>query len=203
MDKEEIRKKFIDAAITIGAKQGVDAITMRSMSKHAGINTAYMYRCFDDVYEVQLQAFLLVNKLFVSNLLKHIQIFDDGQISKEKELQFFKNIWLDMKQDVDKYEFFLRYYYNYVFPKDYASEESRKDLQPLLQKIKPLFKEGTNLVRIMLHLMDNLVKFAIALNEDNSTEKKDIDLEVYKFLYATVVLHLKNSIIETENEINI
>ena len=97
----------------------------------------------------------------------------------------------------------MRYYYNYVFPKDYASEESRKELQPLLQKIKPLFKEGTNLVRIMLYLMDNLVKFAITLNEDNSTEKKDIDLEVYRFLYATIVPHLKNSIIETENEINI
>ena len=145
MNKETIKKKFIDAAITIGAQEGIDAITMRSMSKLAEINSAYMYRCFDDVYEVQLQAFLQVNKLFVSNMLNQIQIFDDGQVSKEKEIQCFKNIWACMKKEVRKYQFFLRYYYNYVFPEDYATEESKKELQPLISKMKPLFKENTNI----------------------------------------------------------
>ena len=62
MDAETIKKAFIDATIKIGSSEGLFAITTRNLVKTSKINQYYLYSTFDDVYDVQLQAYLYVCK---------------------------------------------------------------------------------------------------------------------------------------------
>lgn len=200
MNRNEIRQKYIEAAISIGANQGLDAVTMRSMSEHAGINTSYLYRTFDDVNEVKLKAFLYINKIFVHYVLKHIAIYDDGIYSEAKKRVFFDGLWKDIKTDAEMFEYFLRYYYSYVFPKDYASETAYAELLPLLEKMKPIFKDDVNLIRILLHLIEDLVKYAVLIRNGNYPDNKDTDEEVYQYMFGAISQYLKTQKYGEEKE---
>lgn len=193
MNREEIKQKYIEAAITIGANQGLDAVTMRSMSEHAGINTSYLYRTFDDVNEVKLKAFLYVNKVFVHHVMKHIEIYDDGVISAEKRVKFFEGLWKDIKLDAEKFEYFLRYYYGCVFPEDYVNEKNKEDMKPLLDKIQPLFKKNANLNRILLHQIEDLVKYAVLVRNGKCVDNEETDREVFRYMFEAIGQYLKSS----------
>ena len=58
MDRQKIREEFVKAAVTIGANEGLAAATLRAMSNQANLNSAFLYRAFDDVEDVHLQAFM-------------------------------------------------------------------------------------------------------------------------------------------------
>jgi len=188
MDKEEIKQKYINAAIEIGAKEGVTAVTMRAMSNHAGINTAYMYRVFDDVYQVQQQAFLQINTLFVKNLSKRLIVFENYGFSEEVFKQFFNESFDSVRENSIMFEFFLRYYYNYVFPRDFATSGSKEELEPILNRIEKFFKKDTPLIPIILIALENYVKYSILIDKSGDLEKRKE--EVYQIIYNCVTPYL-------------
>ena len=181
MDRQKIREEFIKAAITIGANEGLAAVTMRAMSNHANINSAFLYRVFDDVEDVHLQAFMSVNHALIEKMTENLKIYDEGVVTDEKIKLFFKNLWNYVKKDSERFEYFIKYYYNKVFPNDYANEECRICMKPVLDKMGLFFKEKTNLNRELFHLLAIFIEYAALVRngvypDNDQTNKKVCNL---------------------------
>ena len=190
MNTQEIRSGFIDAAIKIGANKGLEAINRRELVSVSKINQYYLYQEFNDIYDIQEQAFVMANKTFVTIAMRAVSIFDDFEFNYEKEIQFFNILWKDIKTNAEMFEFLLRYYYNYVFPKSYANEECEKDLTLLLNKIKPLFKKNVNLIRIILHLLEDVVKYAVLIRNQEYPDNKETEKEIFRCIFTMLAPHL-------------
>ena len=193
MDRQKIREEFIKAAITIGANEGLTAVTMRAMSNLANINSAFLYRVFDDVEDVHLQAFMSVNHALIEKMTENLKIYDEGVVTDEKIKLFFKNLWNDIKEDSEMFEYFIKYYYNNVFPNDCANEECRICMQSALDKMGLFFKEKTNLNRELFHLLTILIEYAALIRSGAYPDNDQTDKEVCNLVLSLVSNRLKVS----------
>ncbi len=193
MDREKIRQALMDAVIKIGAREGIHAITTRSVAEKSGINQYYLYRTFDSIDDVMFQANIVANKTFVSIALKHLAIYDDGVFTPEKEQLFFDGLWTDMKACSEMFTFYLRYYYNYVFPKDFSNEDVHHQMQLVLDKMKPLFKEGTDLRMMSVHLLEVMMRYTGLVHKGALPDNHETDKKVYQILFGSMLPFLNRT----------
>jgi hypothetical protein len=193
MDRQKIREEFVKAAVTIGANEGLAAATLCAMSNQANLNSAFLYRAFDDVEDVHLQAFMSVNRALAEKLTENLKIFDDGIISDEKVARFFRTLWNDIKKDSEMFEYFIKYYYNNVFPNDYANEECRICMEPVLHKMGLFFKEKTNLNRELFHLLTILIEYAALVRNGVYPDNDQTDKEVCNLAFSLASSRLEST----------
>lgn len=186
-----IKSSFINAAIEIGASKGINAINRRSLVSVSNVNQLYLYQEFKDIYDVQFQAFSYINRIFVNIVLRALRELE-VDYSPNGETAFFNVLWREMKANSQRFEYFLRYYYNYIFPQYYASEETKNDLQPVLEAIKKYFKEGIDLERIIIHLLEDVVKYTVLVRNKKYPDNEETDKEVFRCIFSFMYPYLVN-----------
>ncbi|MBQ9988190.1 MAG: hypothetical protein IJP30_00415 [Clostridia bacterium] len=200
MDREGIRKGFIEAAIKLGSESGVNAITSRNLEKTAGINQYYLYRVFDSVDDVMKQAADLARDTFLKLGIKSMSAYDvpipenafEGDCAR-LDYQFFKVLWEGMDREAELFMFYLRYYYNYIFPKKYSTEEDLAAFAPLLDKMRPHFKPGTDLINIVLHTMETMLPGIALIYNDIPRDRREIEAVVFRSVFAAMYPYLASA----------
>lgn len=192
MDRITIEKQLTDAAIAIGAKEGIHAITSRRLSAEANVNQYYIYRVFDGVQDIICRANLRVNQTVVKTVIQCLGQYDDVLVVEEKRKAFFHQLWDEMKVQSDTFLFCLRYYFSAIFPKDYATEEIKEEFKPLVDKMMPYFRDGIDIVMILLYLLETVLKDIVMVTNGTYPDNADTEEKTYQFLFGTMSLYLKN-----------
>ena len=89
------------------------------------------------------------------------------------------------------YEYFIKYYYNNVFPNDYANEKCRICMEPVLDKMGLFFKEKTNLNRELFHLLTILIEYAALVRNGAYPDNAQTDEAVCNSVLGLISNQLK------------
>lgn len=198
MDRETVKKSFIDAAIKIAAEKGMNAITSRSLESVSNTNQYYLYRVFDSVDDVIVKASIFARDTFINLGYECMKIYEgaiDKELSEEEcqelDKAFFSVLWEGFKKDNEIYTFYVRFYYNYVYPDTYSTDEAKIDYKPFLRVMSPLFKEDTDLMVILMMLMETLSRFAAKVSNGELDDSKETDALVFNHVFKLLYPYLK------------
>ena len=66
--KDNMRQTFIECAVRVVARDGLDKTTTKLIAKEAGLNEAYIYRCFKNKEDLLSEAFYMEDVSFIGHI---------------------------------------------------------------------------------------------------------------------------------------
>lgn len=192
MDRAARKQRLAEAVISIGAKEGIHAITSRRLSAEAEFNQYYIYKTYDSIDEAMLSAYHMVSREFVAIMSESLEVFREEHLTvEESRRKFFNSLWERMQLDTNHFIYYIRYYYYAVFPKDYSDEKNRKDFEPLLEILHEFFKEDADVTMILLHLLEDILKYIALVSEGTYKSKEEVREKIYLLLLNSMGVYWK------------
>lgn len=137
---ENIRQAFIQSAIRVVARAGLDKTTTKAIAADAGLNEAYIYRCFESKEDLLRAAFHMADVNFASIIRQNLFHMKNSDLPwKERAFRLWSACWRFVLESRDVCAFYLRYYYSANCRK-YAYEEHLQYFQELIAMTAPAFR---------------------------------------------------------------
>ena len=175
---------LIRAAIHAVAQDGLERTTTRSIGAAAGINDAYIYRCFSDKEDLLSRAYMLVNEDLVGLLIRRI-----GEAGKkgmtdgyQRFAYIIRGLW-DALLDNPENCIFCDYYYHSASYKKHTAELHHAVAMRLLDKMGENHNLRPQAEFSLYHLMETLFAFAAKAVEGYYPKTEDGFEQVAARLY--------------------
>ena len=192
MKQDEIRCRLIDSTIHIIAQEGLDKATTKQIGKHAGINEAYIYRCFADKEDMFARAFDKLDDELLTAAMKHIDVMYNQDMEYEARCRsYFDIIWKLLLEDRDECFAFVRYYYSQYFVIHSAEAHERRYI-PLVNKFKDAFKDEADVWMILNHILNVMIDFAIKVHNNHMSGEYGYAEHVFRVIYQSVRQYFRN-----------
>lgn len=135
-----MRQVFIDSAVRVVARDGMEKTTTKAIASEAKLNEAYIYKCFSGKDDLLSAALHMEDVNFANLLQKTLPIMHMPGLSwKERAYILWKKSWdLILSKPADCI-FYIRYYYS-ASCRAHAYETHLACFQPLIEKSKQVFQ---------------------------------------------------------------
>ena len=158
---ENIRQAFIQSAIRVVARVGLDKTTAKAIAADAGLNEAYIYRCFEGKEDLLRAAFHMADVNFASIIRQNLFHMKNSDLPwKERAFRLWSACWRFVLESRDVCAFYLRYYYSANCRK-YAYEEHLQYFQELIAMTASAFRPETNAYMVVHQMFDTMLSFAV------------------------------------------
>lgn len=192
MKQQETRDTLINAAIQVIARDGLDKTTTKHLAAEAGVNEVYIYRLFEDKEDLYVKAFEKLDEEFVNEILEHLPVMYMNNVSFDDRCWiWFSFVWRFMFFNQKRAVTYIRYYYSPYF-KQFSYEAHVKRYKPVMDSIKPVFKEDANVWLIFTHILNTMLDFAIKVIEGEVPDNDDTAEHVFRLVYASSKQYLKD-----------
>ena len=146
-----MRQSFIDSAIRIVARDGMEKTTTKAIAAEAKLNEAYIYKCFSGKDELLSAALHMEDENFANLLQKTLPVMHmQGFSWKERAYILWKKSWDFILKEPADCIFYIRYYYS-ASCRIHAYETHLACFKPLIEKASKSFKPATNM-DMLLHI---------------------------------------------------
>lgn len=204
MKKVEAAKRiFIESAVRVVAREGLEKTTTKAIAAAAGLNEAYIYRCFESKEELLRTAFHLEDVSFAYFLRKKLSLMHDEALPwKERAFRLWRASWRFALEKQEDCCFYLQYYYSAGCRK-YAYEEHLRCFHELIACTSRAFKPGTNVDILVHQIFDTMLSFAARVMSGEIEDCEDTTRMTFEQVYSFVVPHVRGDRIEkTDGETN-
>lgn len=191
MEQKEIRQAFIQSAIHIVARQGLVKATTKAIAAAAGLNEAYIYKCFKGKDELLAAALWKLDEGLVRHLSETFPIMRNTTLSwKERCFILWKSSWEFILEKADECLFYLRYYYSSDF-RLYARERHLQYYRALRSRTDHAFRPEADIDMIIHQIFETMLAFAAHVmagemeNNDATTER------TFEQIYSFVAPHFR------------
>ena len=191
MEQKEIRQAFIQSAIHVVARQGLVKATTKAIAAAAGLNEAYIYKCFKGKDELLAAALWKLDEGLVRHLSETFPIMRNTTLSwKERCFILWKSSWEFILEKADECLFYLRYYYSSDF-RLYAREKHLEYYRAMTSRIGYIFRPGTDIDLVTHQIFETMLFFAAHVmagdmgNNDITTER------TFAQIYSFVAPHFR------------
>lgn len=158
---ENIRQAFIQSAIRVVARVGLDKTTTKAIAADAGLNEAYIYRCFESKEDLLRAAFHMADVNFASIIRQNLFHMKNSDLPwKERAFRLWSACWRFVLESRDVCAFYLRYYYSANCRK-YAYEEHLQYFQELIAMTASAFRPEANAYMVVHQMFDTMLSFAV------------------------------------------
>jgi AcrR family transcriptional regulator len=187
---ENAKQAFIESAVHVVARDGLDKTTTKAIAAHAGLNEAYIYRCFDSKEDLLRAAFHMEDLNFAYFLKQNLSVMRNKKIPwKGRAFKLWNSSWRFILEKEDDCLFYLRYYYSANCRK-YAYEEHLKCFQELFATMEQTFKPEANVNMILHQVFDTMLSFAARvlggeMPDDDATAQWAFE-QIYSFVVPNV-----------------
>ena len=138
------KQAFIESAIRVVAREGLDKATTKAIAADAGLNEAYIYRCFESKEAMLRDAFHMEDVNFAYFLKQQFPAMHDEDTPwKSRAFRLWSVSWRFILERCDDYCFYLRYYYSANCRK-YAYKEHLECFQELFAVMRQVFRPEAN-----------------------------------------------------------
>ena len=97
MEVQEMRQVFIDSAVRVVARDGMEKTTTKAIASEAKLNEAYIYKCFSGKDDLLSAALHMEDVNFANLLQKTLPIMHMPGLSwKERAYILWKKSWDDL-----------------------------------------------------------------------------------------------------------
>ena len=191
MEQKEIRQAFIQSAIHVVARQGLVKATTKAIAAAAGLNEAYIYKCFCGKDELLAAALWKLDEGLVRRLGETFPIMRNTTLSwKERCFILWKSSWEFILEKADECLFYLRYYYSSDF-RLYARERHLQYYRALRSRTDHVFRPEADIDMIIHQIFETMLAFAAHVmagemeNNDTTTER------TFEQIYSFVAPHFR------------
>ena len=113
MEQQNIKQAFIDSAVRVVARDGMEKATTKAIAAEAKLNEAYIYKCFPSKDELLSAALHMEDVNFANFLQKTLPIMHMPGFSwKERAYILWKKSWEFVLRKPADCIFYIRYYYS-------------------------------------------------------------------------------------------
>ena len=188
---EELRAKLMNGTIEVIAAHGLDGATTKRISKHTGLNEAYIYRAFEDKYIMFACSFDVLDDEFVRCIMQGLDAAADSEQSNRERLDvIFHTIWRFMMNGVDRCICFMQYFHSPYFVK-YSKEKHYTKFAVVVDRLKSFFRNEDDALLLLGHVLDTMLAWALKVSrgevEDND---KTADM-LFDLLYVSLVPYIR------------
>lgn len=205
MEIHEMRQAFINSAVRVVARDGIEKTTTKAIAAEAKLNEAYIYKCFSGKDELLGEALRMEDENFAELLRETLPVMHIDNLSwKVRAFILWKKCWDFILEERDDCIFYIRYYFSASCLGSTHSNHM-KSFYPLIEKIGPSFKDGTNM-NMLIHQIFSTMLFFAARVMDGDLENNDETTrwtfeQIYSFIVPNVRPELLCKSIERETEI--
>ena len=157
---KDMRQLLIESAIRVVAREGLDKATTKAIAADAGLNEAYIYRCFESKEALLRDAFHMEDVSFSCFFRQQLPMMHDKSAPwKDRAFRLWSVSWRFILERRDDYCFYLRYYYSANCRK-YAYQEHLECFQELFAVMRQAFRPDGNVDMLLHQVFDTMLSFA-------------------------------------------
>lgn len=187
---ENTKQVFIESAVRVVARDGLDKATTKAIAADAGLNEANIYRCFESKEDLLCAAFHMEDVNFAYFLKQNLHVMHVQNTTwKDRALQLWSVRWRFILERRDDCLFYLQYYYSANCRK-YAYEEHLKCFQEMFTTMEQTFKPEANVNMVLHQVFDTMLSFAARvlggeMPDDDATTQWAFE-QIYSFVVPNV-----------------
>ena len=188
-----MKQLFMESAVHVVARDGLEKATTKAIAAQAGLNEAYIYKCFRGKDQLLSAAFHQEDVNFAAQLRQSLPLLHlPGIPPKERVFLFWQQIWQFILKKPDDCIFYIRYYYS-ANCRANAYEEHLRQFHELIQSVRYVFQPQVNVDILVHQIFDTMLAFAARVMNaemDNSPETTRWAFEqIYRFVEPNVQAH--------------
>ena len=191
MKRDELRQILIDGTTHVIAVDGFDKATTKQICFNAGVNEAYIYRCFKGKEDMFAQTFdYLDNELF--NVMMdglNIMYMTELELDVRCKVFFFK-LWEFLLANKEKCVAYIRYYYSPYFMKNSATFHKQR-FWSVVEAFKGSFLEEADVWLIINHILNVMLDFAIKVHNEQMPREDNYAAHVFRITYHSIAQYFK------------
>lgn len=192
---ENIRQAFIQSAIRVVAGVGLDKTTTKAIAADAGLNEAYIYRCFESKEDLLRAAFHMADVNFASIIRQNLFHMKNSDLPwKERAFRLWSACWRFVLESRDVCAFYLRYYYSANCRK-YAYEEHLQYFQELIAMTASAFRPEANAYMVVHQMFDTMLSFAARVLGGEIPDDDATTVLAFEQIYSFVVPHVREELL--------
>lgn len=198
MEIQEMRQSFIDSAIRIVARDGMEKTTTKAIAAEAKLNEAYIYKCFSGKDELLSAALHMEDENFANLLQKTLPVMHmQGFSWKERAYILWKKSWDFILKEPAECIFYIRYYYS-ASCRIHAYETHLACFKPLIEKASKSFKPATNMDMLIHQIFSTMLFFASRVLGGELENSEETTAWAFEQIYSFVVPNVKDEVLEEE-----
>lgn len=198
MEIQEMRQSFIDRAIRIVARDGMEKTTTKAIAAEAKLNEAYIYKCFSGKDELLSAALHMEDENFANLLQKTLPVMHmQGFSWKERAYILWKKSWDFILKEPADCIFYIRYYYS-ASCRIHAYETHLACFKPLIEKASKSFKPATNMDMLIHQIFSTMLFFASRVLGGELENSEETTAWAFEQIYSFVVPNVKDEVLEEE-----
>ena len=198
MEIQEMRQSFIDSAIRIVARVGMEKTTTKAIAAEAKLNEAYIYKCFSGKDELLSAALHMEDENFANLLQKTLPVMHmQGFSWKERAYILWKKSWDFILKEPADCIFYIRYYYS-ASCRIHAYETHLACFKPLIEKASKSFKPATNMDMLIHQIFSTMLFFASRVLGGELENSEETTAWAFEQIYSFVVPNVKDEVLEEE-----
>ena len=193
-----MRQSFIDSAIRIVARDGMEKTTTKAIAAEAKLNEAYIYKCFSGKDELLSAALHMEDENFANFLQKTLPVMHmQGFSWKERAYILWKKSWDFILKEPADCIFYIRYYYS-ASCRIHAYETHLACFKPLIEKASKSFKPATNMDMLIHQIFSTMLFFASRVLGGELENSEETTAWAFEQIYSFVVPNVKDEVLEEE-----
>lgn len=198
MDQQSMKQAFIESTVHVVARDGLEKATTKAIAAEAGLNEAYIYKCFAGKDELLSEAFYREDENFARLLRDTLPVMRLPDLTwKERAFLLWKQSWEFILEKEPDLLFYLRYYYS-ANCRTYAYDAHLKYFQELIEKVRPAFRPGTNVDMLVHQIFDTMLAFASRVMGGEMENNEKTTGWTFEQIYSFVVPNVRDELLEEE-----
>lgn len=198
MEHQNIKQAFIDSAVRVVARDGMEKATTKAIAAEAKLNEAYIYKCFPSKDELLSEAFQMEDTRFSAFLEKTLPVMHTpGLPWKMRAYILWKRSWEHILGIPNDCGFYIRYYYS-ASCRAHAYDVHLACYKPLIEKAAKTFRPGTNMDMLIHQIFSTMLFFASRVLSGELENSEATTQWAFEQIYSFVVPHVKAEVLEEE-----
>lgn len=195
-----MRQAFIDSAVRVVARDGIEKTTTKAVAAEAKLNEAYIYKCFSGKDELLSAALQMEDVRFAELLQKTLPVMHMPGLSwKERAYILWKKSWDFILKVPADCIFYIRYYYS-ASCRAHAYEMHLACFRPLIEKASRSFKPGTNMDMLIHQIFSTMLFFASRVLSGELENSEETTRWAFEQIYSFVIPNVKAEVLEEKDE---
>ena len=200
MEQQNIKQAFIDSAVRVVARDGMEKATTKAIAAEAKLNEAYIYKCFPSKDELLSEALHMEDVNFANFLQKTLPIMHMPGFSwKERAYILWKKIWEFVLRKPADCIFYIRYYYS-ASCRAHAYDVHLACYKPLIEKAAKTFRPGTNMDMLIHQIFSTMLFFASRVVNGEMENSEETTTWAFEQIYSFVVPNVRAEVLEEKDK---
>lgn len=198
MEQNSMRQVFMESAVRVVARCGLENVTTKAIAAEANLHEAYIYKCFS-VKDELLSAALHMEDVNFASLLQQLlpAMRMPGLSWKERAFVLWKRSWDFILEEPDDCIFYIRYYYSAAC-RTYAYETHLACYKPIIERVRPAFKPETNINMLIHQIFSTMLFFASRVMNHEMENDEATSQWAFEQIYSFVAPNVRPELFEGE-----